>query len=159
MDDRHFRHVLGHFPTGVAAVCGDTDGGPVGMAVNSLTSLSLEPPLILFCPAKSSTTWPHLDAAEELCISILADHQEETSGQFSRRGADRFDRIAWHRRRSGPALDEALAWIDCRVSAQHDGGDHLIVVAEVLDLEAAQEGRPLVFFRGGYGTIPSLGAS
>jgi flavin reductase (DIM6/NTAB) family NADH-FMN oxidoreductase RutF len=146
------RHAFGHMPTGVAVLCAyDAEGRPVGMSANSLTSVSLDPPLLLVCPARTSTTWPHLRAAGAFSVSILADHQQELSRLFSARNVDRFGGIGWHPRDTGPALDEAIAWIDARIRDEHDAGDHMIVVADVLAVETAVESRPLVFFRGGYG--------
>jgi flavin reductase (DIM6/NTAB) family NADH-FMN oxidoreductase RutF len=145
------RHAFGHLPTGVTALCGYDGDEPVGMAANSLTSVSLDPPLLLVCPAKSSTTWPRIRSAGGFCISVLAHHQHELSRRFSIRDAERFSGIVWHRRDTGPALDEAVAWIDCRIRDEHDAGDHTIVVADVLAVETSDQPSPLVFFRGGYG--------
>lgn len=148
-----FRRVLGHLPTGVTVVTARTPGGPVGMAANSVTSLSLRPPLILFCPARISETWPRIRAAGRVCVNVVAGHREDLTRQFSRRGIDRFAGISWHARDGGPALDDAVAWIECTVRAEHDGGDHTIVVLDVRRLEAAPACEPLVFFRGAYGTF------
>jgi 3-hydroxy-9,10-secoandrosta-1,3,5(10)-triene-9,17-dione monooxygenase reductase component len=146
------RHAFGHMPTGVAVLCAyDADGTPVGMAANSVTSVSLDPPLLLFCPAKTSTTWPHLRAAGAFSVSILAAHQHELSRLFSARNIDRFSGIGWHPRDTGPGLDEAIAWIGAAIRDEHDAGDHTIVVADVSAVETMADSRPLVFFRGGYG--------
>jgi len=142
--------VLGHLPTGVVVVAARSRDGLVGMAANSITSVSLQPQLVSICPARSSTTWPRIRAAGRFCISILADHHEQTSRQFAA-GGDRFAGVPWHDRISGPALDDAVAWLDCEMHAEFAAGDHTIVVAHVLDLGAADDGRALVFFRGRYG--------
>jgi len=151
-----FRQVLGHLPTGVTVVTAYDRGDPVGMSSNSITSVSLNPPLILFCPARTSTTWPRIRESGRFCVNIFAAHHEEASRQFSRTGVDRFTGVSWHKRPSGPALDDAVAWIECAIDAIHDGGDHLIVVAAVQRLEV-REGpvEPLVFFRGRYGSFSS----
>jgi 3-hydroxy-9,10-secoandrosta-1,3,5(10)-triene-9,17-dione monooxygenase reductase component len=149
-----FRQVLGHFPTGVCVVAAFDGETPVGMAVNSMTSVSLDPPLVLVCPAGTSTTWPAVRVAGQFCISVMASHHEQISRVFSSRSADRFDRIAWHCRTGGPALDEAVAWLDCRLWAEHPAGDHTIAVCEVIAGESSQQAAtPLVFFRGRYGSF------
>ncbi len=130
-----------------------TPDGPAGMAANSVASVSLDPPLILFCPAKTSSTWPVIRAEGRFCINVMAHHHEEITRRFARKGADRFSGIGYHQRRAGPALSDALAWIDCEIHAEHDAGDHTIVVARVLAVEASPAGEPLVFFRGQYGSF------
>jgi 3-hydroxy-9,10-secoandrosta-1,3,5(10)-triene-9,17-dione monooxygenase reductase component len=154
LDSEQFRHALGHLPTGVTVVTAHHAEGPVGMSSNSVTSVSLDPPLILFCPARTSTTWPKIHEAGSFCVNVFAAHHEEASRQFSRVGVDRFAGVAWHDRSTGPALDDAVAWIECDIHAEHDGGDHLIVVGAVRRLEV-REGdiEPLVFFRGQYGSF------
>jgi flavin reductase (DIM6/NTAB) family NADH-FMN oxidoreductase RutF len=128
------------------------DGEPVGLAVNSFTSVSLDPPLVAFCAAKSSTTWPSIQAAGRFCVNILAEDQEDVSRLFATRGADKFRGMGWRAGESGsPILNGVLAWVDCVTEAEHDAGDHLIVVGRVLDLEVPREDGPLAFFRGGYG--------
>ncbi len=151
-DPSHFRQVLGHLPTGVTVVTAFGEE-PVGMAANSVTSVSLQPPLLLICPARTSTTWPLLREAGRFCVNVLAHGHEEVSRQFAASGVDRFAGVAWHERRAGPALDEAVAWIDCEIDAEHPAGDHTIVIAKVLDLDVSGAYRPLVFFGGRYGTF------
>jgi flavin reductase (DIM6/NTAB) family NADH-FMN oxidoreductase RutF len=153
IDPAHFRLVLGHLPTGVSVVTAYGPDGPVGMSANSVTSVSLEPPLLLVCPAKASTTWPDIRAAGEFCVNVMAGHHEEMTRRFAVRGADRFAGVSWRDGLCGPALDDAAAWIECRLRDEHDAGDHTIVVADVLALEAGEDPVPLVFFRGRYGTF------
>jgi 3-hydroxy-9,10-secoandrosta-1,3,5(10)-triene-9,17-dione monooxygenase reductase component len=148
-----FRQVLGHLPTGVTVITAAHHDGPVGMACNSVTSVSLDPPLIAFCPARSSETWPALHAVGRLCVNVMAHHHGAVTRAFARKGIDRFAGVAYHSRSGGPALDDAVAWLDCEIRAQHEAGDHWIVVAEVVALEARADAPPLVFFRGGYGTF------
>jgi flavin reductase (DIM6/NTAB) family NADH-FMN oxidoreductase RutF len=152
-----FRHVLGHLPTGVTVITADRGEDPIGMSANSVTSVSLDPPLILFCPAKSSTTWPSIRDARRFCVNVMASHQTALALGFARRGVDRFDGVNYRRRPAGPALVEAVAWIECSLRAEHDAGDHVIVVADVLAIEAATAADPLVFFRGGYGSFRTHG--
>jgi 3-hydroxy-9,10-secoandrosta-1,3,5(10)-triene-9,17-dione monooxygenase reductase component len=151
----HFRHVLGHVPTGVSVITGAPEGVPCGMAVNSFGALSLTPPLVLFCPARSSTTWPDLRRARALCINVLAHEHVELCRQFSRRAVDRFAGVSWHWRGRSPALDGVVCWLDCELVDEYDGGDHTIVVSRVLAMELASRPVPLVFLRGAYGTFQS----
>jgi flavin reductase (DIM6/NTAB) family NADH-FMN oxidoreductase RutF len=125
------------------------------MAANSVTSVSLDPPLILFCPAKSSGTWPEIRHHGCFCVNVMAGHHEAAVRQFAVKGVDRFEGVTWTRRATGPALDDALAWIECEIRDEHDAGDHTIVVAQVASLEAASAGTPLVFFQGRYGRFVS----
>jgi 3-hydroxy-9,10-secoandrosta-1,3,5(10)-triene-9,17-dione monooxygenase reductase component len=150
-DPATYRTVLGHFATGVVLITAQ-DGEPVGMACNSFTSVSLEPPLVLFCAAKSSSTWPRIERAGKWAANILAEDGEEVCRLFAQKGADRFAHVAFTIGRSGaPILDRALAFVDCETVAEHDAGDHVIVVGAVLELGYASEGKPLLFYRGGYG--------
>ena len=148
-----FRHVLGHLPTGVTVITGWTAAGPSGMAANSLSSVSLHPPLVLFCPGKSSETWPELRDARRFCVNVLAHHHESLSRQFAAKGSDRFAGIGYRHAPAGPALDGAVAWLECVLEQEHDAGDHTIAVAKVTALEARSDAQPLVFFRGEYGSF------
>jgi 3-hydroxy-9,10-secoandrosta-1,3,5(10)-triene-9,17-dione monooxygenase reductase component len=148
-----FRRVLGHLPTGVTVITAEHSNGQVGMACNSVTSVSLEPPLIAFCPALTSETWPALRSAGRFCVNVMADHHGPISQAFSRKGVDRFAGVDFHPRAGGPALDDAVAWLDCEIRSEHPAGDHLIVVAEVVDLDARPDAPPLIFFRGRYGSF------
>ncbi len=151
-DAAALRTVLGHFATGVAIVTATDGDGPVGMACNSFTSVSLEPQLVLFCAAKSSTTWPRIQAAGKWAANILAEDGEEVCRLFAQKGADRFAHARFTSGRTGaPVLDDALAFVDCETEAEHDAGDHVIVVGRVVELGYVTEGRPLLFYRGGYG--------
>ena len=151
VDCARFRQVLGHFPTGVCVVAATTDDGPVGMAIGSFFSISLDPPLVGFCAGKGSSTWPKIRDAGAYCVSVLAADQEEVSRVFASSGIDKFAGLGWDRSPLGaPRIQGALAWIDCQLDVAHDAGDHEIAVGAVHDLGVAQEGGPLVFFRGGY---------
>ena len=155
-DPGRFRHVLGHFATGVAVITADTPAGPVGMAVSSFTSVSLEPPLVAFLPDKSSTSWPKIRDAGAFCVNILSAGQEELCAQFARKGTDKFAGVAWRPAPSqAPILDGGMAWIDCELTQTFESGDHYIAIGRVLQLEAVEYGVPLVFFQGGYGHFAS----
>lgn len=151
-DSARFRQVLGHFPTGVCVVAGLQEGQAVGMAIGSFFSVSLDPPLVGFCAAKGSSTWPKLQGVGKFCISILADDQEDVCRVFASKEADKFAGIGWdHSPLGSPRITGALAWIDCELSAVHEAGDHDIAIGAVHDLHVSREGDPLIFFRGGYG--------
>jgi flavin reductase (DIM6/NTAB) family NADH-FMN oxidoreductase RutF len=144
----HFRGVLGHYATGVTIITALDDGKPYGLAANSFTSVSLDPPLVSFCAAHSSTTWPHIQAAGHFCVNLLGEDQEDLCRLFAVSGADKFAEIGYKRAATGaPVID----FLDCTIEAEHTAGDHVIVVGRVHDLNVAHEGRPLLFFRGGYG--------
>lgn len=153
VDPAHFRRILTNLPTGVTVVAAHGAGVPIGMTANSVTSVSLEPPLILFCPAKSSTTWPEIRDAGSFCVSVMASHHEKVTRQFAAKDVDRFANVEYAHRRTGPALCDAVAWIECTMHDEHDAGDHTIVVARVEAIEAAAGVEPLVFFRGAYGSF------
>ena len=148
----HFRKVLGHFPSGVAIATGISDGKPVGLTIQSFTSLSLDPPLILLSPARSSTTWPRLRAVGRLCINILAEGQADLARQFARSGTDKYAGVRWTPSPStlSPLFPGTLAWIDCAIESEYEGGDHFVVICRVLELGTERTGLPLVFFQSGF---------
>lgn len=151
-DEARYRQVLGHFATGVTVVTASVGGEPLGLAVNSFTSVSLDPPLVAVCIATLSSTWPRVREAGAFCVNILSEDQEAVCRVFAAHGPKRFTGIGFGPARSGaPILAGVLAWIDCTIEAEHPGGDHTIVVGRVADLGVAREYRPLVFYRGGYG--------
>ena len=150
-DAATFRTVLGHFPSGVVLITAFDGAEPVGMACNSFTSVSLEPQLVLFCAAKSSTTWPRIQAAGKWAANFLDEDGEEICRLFAQKGADRFGQTPWHCGVSGaPVLDDAIAYIDCDFEAEYPGGDHKIIVGRVLDLDMREGARPLLFYKGSY---------
>ena len=156
IDPRTFRSVLGHFPTGVAVITAAVDGAPVGMAVGSFTSVSLDPPLVAFLPDRGSATFPLIRQAGSFCVNVLSGEQESVCRSFAAKGSDKYAGIAWQPAGSGaPILDGAVAWIDCDIDTIHDAGDHLIVLGRVRELTADTDRRPLLFFQGGYGRFAS----
>ena len=152
IDAAHFRAVLGHFATGIAVVTGIADGTPAGLTCQSFVSLSLEPGLVAFCPSKRSISWRRIDQSGAFCANILTEDQEDLSRVFATSGRDKFAGVGWRPGETGsPILADVLAWVDCRIAARHDAGDHHIVIGRVVGLEAAPRGRPLLAYRGGYG--------
>jgi flavin reductase (DIM6/NTAB) family NADH-FMN oxidoreductase RutF len=157
---RHFKHVLGHFATGVAVLTSMDDDQPIGMTVQSFSSLSLDPPLVLVCPSVKSTSWPLIASAGRLCVNLLVEGQADLARQFAISGGDKYSGVAWTPALStrSPVLSAAGAWIDCVIQADHDGGDHRIVVCEVLDLDVTSHMKPLVFFQSGFQRILPYGS-
>lgn len=150
-----FRKVLGHYPTGVSVVTGNVAGdGPVGLVVGTFTSLSLEPALVSFMPAKSSSSWPKIQSTGAFCVNVLGVDQAEVCRQFSMRGGRKFDGVDWRPGATGsPILSGSVAWVDCRIEQVFDTGDHQIVVGRVVDLRVESDELPMTFLRGGYAQL------
>ncbi|MFD0373018.1 flavin reductase family protein [Streptomyces sp. NPDC127114] len=153
VDPGEFRRVLGHFASGVTIVTALDEDGPAGFACQSFASLSLDPPLIAFMVARTSTTWPRIARAGRFCVNILGAEQGGLCRAFAVSGADKFAGVSWTPAPStgSPRLPDAPAWIDCEIAAVHTGGDHLIVVGRVESLGATEEADPLLFHRGRFG--------
>ncbi|WP_370333219.1 flavin reductase family protein [Mycolicibacterium hippocampi] len=148
------RAVLGHFCTGVAVITGHDGARPYGFACQSVTSVSLDPPYVSFCPAHTSSSWPLIRTVGRVCINVLAVGQRTVCATFATSGVDKFAEVSWAPGDNGaPVLDGALASIEADVEFEHGAGDHTIVVARVTGLHAHEGRRPLLFYRGGYGGI------
>lgn len=157
IDDRTLRTVCGNFVTGVTVVTTSLGGQPVGVTINSFTSVSLAPPLILFCIHQDSTVQAALQEAGVFAVTILAEDQAELCRAFARQTTARItESMARPGHTGAPILLGGLAYLDCRMVSQHPGGDHLIVVGEVLDTGVLQEGRPLTFFRNAHPRLEPL---
>ncbi|MFG2994596.1 flavin reductase family protein [Streptomyces sp. NPDC048257] len=153
-----FRAVLGNFASGVTVITappGEGEEGPAGFACQSFASLSLDPPLVTFMVARTSTTWPRIARAGVFCVNILGAEQGELCRSFAVSGADKFAGVTHAPApvTGSPQLDAVPAWIDCRIQAVHTGGDHLIVVGRVVAMGAAGEGEPLLFHKGRFGRL------
>ena len=154
IDSGEFRNVLGHFPTGVTAVTAVNNGKPIGMAIGSFTSVSLEPPLVAFLPGKESGSWKEIRDAGSFCVNVMGLDQMEVCGVMASRAEDKFADVEWSPAGSGsPIISGSIAYIDCDIEMIHDGGDHDIVIGRVLKLEVMDSKSPLVFFQGNYGTF------
>ena len=150
-----FRDVLGRFATGVAVVTAMSDGEPVGMTCQSFSSVSLSPPLVLFCPARTSRAWPLIQRADSFCVNLLADGQHELSDVMATKGIDKFADIGWEPtpRTGSPLLKGVLGFVDCTIHAVHEAGDHYVVIGRVVDLNTGEvDADPLLFFQGKYRT-------
>lgn len=158
IDQSEFRRVIGHFATGVSIVttCRE-DGSAAGLTMSAVSSVSLDPTLILVCVDRASETLPFLERAGYFAVNVLEEGKGETlARRFAGGGAEeKFRGVAWRPERTGaPVLDEALAWMDCRVTSSVPAGDHIIFVGEVLAADA-REGTPLLYYRGGFGRFAS----
>ena len=152
----HFRRVMGHVPTGVAVVTALHGGAPAGLTVGSFTSVSLDPPLVSFTVDRAARSWPSIEAAGAFCVNLLAHDQLHLCRVFSSRETEKFRGLSWRPAGSGaPIIEGVLAWIDCDVERILGAGDHHLVIGRVRALDAERPARPLVFFRGGYGSVES----
>jgi len=155
IEEAEFRRVLGHFATGVAVVAARAEGGPPsGLTANAIASVSLDPPLVLVCVEHTADTHDVIAEAGAFAISVLREDQESVARRFAAEDSvGKFEGVAHGSDVTGaPILADALAWIDCRLHASHEGGDHTIFVGEVVGGDAGR-GVPLTFFRGGYGRV------
>ena len=154
-----FRHAMGHFVTGVTVVTSvGADGEPVGTTANAVSSLSLDPPLVLVCFDRASVTLRAVRAHGAFVVNVLADSQRHLSVNFARRGlAAAWDEVRHRHGPTGsPRLEDVLAVLECTVEHRLPGGDHEIVVGRVRHAEtSATPADPLVFFRGGYASLTS----
>jgi 3-hydroxy-9,10-secoandrosta-1,3,5(10)-triene-9,17-dione monooxygenase reductase component len=147
-----FRQVLGHFCTGVTIITSLDESGPAGFACQSFAALSLDPPLVLFCPSRESATWPRIERAGFFCANVLTAGQQELARVFGTRGVDKFAGVPWAPAPSGaPVLDGVLTWVGCTVMAVHEAGDHYVVFGQVTELGECSAEQPLLFYRGRYG--------
>jgi 3-hydroxy-9,10-secoandrosta-1,3,5(10)-triene-9,17-dione monooxygenase reductase component len=153
-DARAFRDALGRFATGVAFITAVPDGEPAGLIVNSLASVSLQPPLLSFCPSRSSLTWSRMRRTRRFGVNVLGQQHERFAERAAPAGADRFADLDWQPGDGGvPLLTDALASLECQIVAEHLAGDHLIVVGRVDDLHTSPITEPLVFFAGAFGAL------
>ncbi|MEL6610329.1 MAG: flavin reductase family protein [Pseudomonadota bacterium] len=149
---RDLRDAFGRFATGVTVVTTRTPDGPMGFTANSFSSVSIDPALVLWCPAKSSSRFAAFTSGANYAIHVLGEEQKSIGDAFARNGTA-FDACDWHEAPDGtPLLDNTLARFHCTPHATHDGGDHVIAVGRILQA-AWREGDPLVFSSGQYGGV------
>ena len=150
-DPQQLRRVMGLFATGVTILTTrDADGHPFGLTANAVTSLSLEPPLLLVCIDKKSETHPHFVTSKAFVVNILGEHQQELSSRFAKSGGDKFAGVSHATNLDGvPIIDGTLAHLECRIVETHEGGDHVIHIGEVHSAEI-RGGAPLLYFQGKY---------
>jgi flavin reductase (DIM6/NTAB) family NADH-FMN oxidoreductase RutF len=154
LDPDTFRSVLGRFASGVTVLTTRSGSADLGMTVSSFCSLSLQPPLVLSCVARTADLYQLLPKGQRVVFNVLSAGQEALSRRFSEEeGSRRFEGIGFHRDKNGVAvLDDVLATIEGVIVEQHDGGDHAIFVAEV-DGATSNDLRPLLYYRGGYAEL------
>ena len=148
---RQLRQAFGSFATGVTVVTArDADGNPIGFTANSFTSVSLEPPLLLVCLAKTSSNIGHFSRASRFAVNILGEAQKDVSNRFASKVEDRFAETNWCEGTDGtPLINDAVAWFDCATDNLVDAGDHVILIGQITDFGHSEQ-RPLAYLRGHY---------
>jgi len=154
IEKNQLRQVMGHFATGVTIITTfNKDGQMHGLTANAFTSVSLEPPLLLISVDKKAESYPAFEESKVFTVNILADEQEGLSRKFAVSGGNKFEGVAYRKGGNGAAiLDGTLAHIECTLYAVYEGGDHTLYLGEIQEAEV-REGKPLVFYRGGYRAI------
>jgi len=147
-----FRKALGNFASGLTVITSCLDDEPVGFTCQSFYSVSMSPPLVSFSVMSRSASYPNIRQAGRFAVNILSDEQVMISNQFAQRGADKFHGIDWqHSPLGNPIIDGSLHWLDCEMHAEHQAGDHLIVIGEVKALNLQETlTQPLLYFKGRY---------
>lgn len=154
IDPADFRRVLGHFPTGVTVVTAAGQDRPVGVAIGSFASISLDPPLVGFFLGVDSGSWPPMDEAGHFCVNVLSHDQQELCGVMASRADDKFDGVEWTPAGTGaPVLPDVHAVIDCLIEEVLELGDHNLIVGRVQSLETRRDAAPMVFYKGQYGSF------
>ena len=156
IDQREFRNAVGCFATGVTiATTIDREGEKVGITANSFSSLSLDPPLVLFCVDASINSYDAFENCECFIINVLREDQIDLSNNFARSSDDKWMGIEHRYGKNGsPTIENSIAILECKKHAVYEGGDHLILVGEVVEFEYDDSGsRPLLYYRGSYATI------
>ncbi|MGO9607508.1 MAG: flavin reductase family protein [Candidatus Binataceae bacterium] len=151
IEKNELRRVMGHFATGVTVITTFRKSGEIhGLTANAFTSVSLVPPLLLICVDKKAESYACFDETKVFTVNILASDQEDLSRRFAVSGGQKFEGVSYRTGANGaPILAGTVGYIECKVTAAHDGGDHTIYVGEI-DQAEARDTKPLLFFRGGY---------
>jgi 3-hydroxy-9,10-secoandrosta-1,3,5(10)-triene-9,17-dione monooxygenase reductase component len=151
---------MGNFCSGIVVVTAIDSGEPVGFTAQSFVSLSLDPPLVAVCPAKTSTSWERIRNAKRYCINILSDQQENLSNAFaSSKNENKFEGVNWKESANGcPLIEGTVAYVDCDIEVEHEAGDHFIAIGLVKGFKVS-EGleQPLLYFRGNYNELKNKG--
>ena len=159
-DPRAFRDTLGHYASGITIISGIDKDGPIGFTCQSFYSVSTEPPLVSFSVMTNSTTYPRLREAGKFVVNVLAHDQHTVSNQFARKGTDKWAGIEWSPTATGnPVIADTLMWLDCDIWAEHEAGDHYIVIGRVNEMSPASwhKEEPLLYFKGMYRHLRELG--
>ena len=153
----HFRRVCSKYATGITILTIlDSRGDPHGMTVNSFTSVSLTPPLVLVCLDRQAAILCHFACGTRFAINVLHEEQKDLSTAFARTGRDRFEGVEWRPGETGaPVLPQVLATLECEVTQMVEAGDHFVVIGEALHA-SWREGQPLIYFNSGYQALRSI---
>lgn len=159
LDPRTFRDALGLYASGITVIAGHDGDEPLGFTCQSFYSVSMDPPLISFSVMATSSTYPRIRTTGKFSVNVLSRAQQSVSNQFARKGTDKWSGIAWTMSDGqNPVIDGTLTWLDCEIAAEHQAGDHIIVIGQVLAIGPYdhQVDEPLVYFRGGYRHLNDL---
>jgi 3-hydroxy-9,10-secoandrosta-1,3,5(10)-triene-9,17-dione monooxygenase reductase component len=149
-----FRKVMGHFGTGVVIIAALVDDRPVGLTCQSFMSVSLNPPLVCFCPSHRSTSWPLIRSARQFSVNVLALDQQSTCEAFAKSGGDKFLNVEWSLSKcNNPLIDGSIAYVDCEIEEVHVAGDHDIVIGRVQDLLLSRPSAPLLFYQSRFTSL------
>jgi flavin reductase (DIM6/NTAB) family NADH-FMN oxidoreductase RutF len=149
-----YREIMGHFCTGVVIVTALFDGQPYGFTCQSFVSVSLDPPLVSFCPSRTSSSWPNIRESGRFCVNVLAEDQAPLCDRFAKSGGEKFAGLPWTTSDAGtPLLEGCIAHVECDLEYVHEAGDHFIAIGHVLDLQVGRASGPLLYFQGEYATI------
>ncbi|MBM7599221.1 3-hydroxy-9,10-secoandrosta-1,3,5(10)-triene-9,17-dione monooxygenase reductase component [Virgibacillus halotolerans] len=154
MNPKEFRNTMGNFATGVTVITTSKGEELIGMTANSFSSLSVDPPLILVCIDKKSTSMRAFSRDHPFAVNILQEEQEEACSGFAKKGGNKFERASYYLSETGvPVLENNMATIECTVYDILEGGDHYIITGYVQNVSYNNEKKPLLFFRGKFGSI------
>lgn len=162
LDQSQFRTALGRFPSGVVAVTGSAGEQPLGMTIQSFAAVSLDPPMVLICPASKSSTWPRIFETGSFCVNVLQFAQKDICLAMAQSGVDKFRGVDWtpSPRHGNPVIAGSAAWFDCSISEIHTGGDHVVVLGTVVDAASTVKASdPLVFHTSAFGRCLAPDAS
>ena len=161
IDQRAFRDTLGHYASGITIISGIDEEGPIGFTCQSFYSVSTEPPLVSFSVMTNSTTYPRVRETGKFAVNVLAHDQHTVSNQFARKGTDKWAGVSWNPTVAGnPVIADTLMWLDCDIWAEHEAGDHYIVIGRVNEMSPASwhKEEPLLYFKGQYRHLRDLDA-
>ena len=162
LEPRAFRDALALYASGITIVAGHDNDEPLGFTCQSFYSVSVAPPLISFSVMANSSTYPRIRETGKFSVNVLAEAQQAISDQFARKGKDRWAGIVWRMTLGrNPVIAGTLMWLDCKIVAEHQAGDHYIVIGEVIAMSPNDwhDGAPLLYFKGKYRHLHDLGES
>lgn len=161
IEARAFRDTLGHYASGVTIIGGFDGVEPIGFTCQSFYSVSVDPPLVSFSVMKTSTTYPRIQKTGKFSVNVLSRAQHVISHQFAVKGTDKWAGIDWRlTRNENPVVTGTLMWLDCELFAEHEAGDHYVVIGRVSEMSSAEwhSGEPLLYFKGQYRHLRAVDA-